>query len=228
MPTIVIASPKGGAGKSTIAVLLSTELAAAGADVTLLDCDPNKSASMWAGRAPLPARIAVRAGTTEASVIRDIRAADGPGRIVIVDLEGAASRLMSRAISQSDLVITPMRPSTLDATIGARALHLVAEEEEALGRTIEHAVVLTSVKAVKSRAHREIEASLIEAGVAMISPPLLERGAYAALFATGGDLRTMPPQGNQAAAIVEAGAFAQAVYRMLTTEREGSQRANIR
>ena len=55
MPTIVIASPKGGAGKSTIAVLLSTELAAAGADVTLLDCDPNKSASMWAGRAPLPA-----------------------------------------------------------------------------------------------------------------------------------------------------------------------------
>ena len=36
MPTIVFASPKGGAGKSTAAVLLGTELAAKGGDVTII------------------------------------------------------------------------------------------------------------------------------------------------------------------------------------------------
>jgi ATPases involved in chromosome partitioning len=43
MPTVVIASPKGGAGKSTAAILLGTELAHAGASVVMLDCDPNHS-----------------------------------------------------------------------------------------------------------------------------------------------------------------------------------------
>jgi chromosome partitioning protein len=36
MPTIVFASPKGGAGKSTSAVVLATELAGQGASVTII------------------------------------------------------------------------------------------------------------------------------------------------------------------------------------------------
>jgi len=54
MPTIVVASPKGGAGKSTTAVLLGTELARGGVPVTMLDCDPNQSLTIWADRADLP------------------------------------------------------------------------------------------------------------------------------------------------------------------------------
>jgi cellulose biosynthesis protein BcsQ len=37
MPTIVFASPKGGVGKSTAAVLLATELASHGGSVTMID-----------------------------------------------------------------------------------------------------------------------------------------------------------------------------------------------
>lgn len=40
MPVIVMASPKGGVGKSTCAVLLASEFARMGAEVTVLDCDP--------------------------------------------------------------------------------------------------------------------------------------------------------------------------------------------
>ena len=56
MPTVVIASPKGGAGKSTAAIILGTELAHAGADVVMLDCDPNHSLTLWADRGALPDR----------------------------------------------------------------------------------------------------------------------------------------------------------------------------
>ena len=136
MPTIVVASPKGGAGKSTTAVLLATELAHEGIPVTMLDCDPNRSLSLWAGQSDLPRNINVLSNITEADIVRTIKSNDQDGHIVVVDLEGVASRLVSRAISQADLVLTPMRATTLDATIGARALQLIAEEEEALDRKI--------------------------------------------------------------------------------------------
>lgn len=216
MPTIVVASPKGGAGKSTTSVLLGTELAHAGIEVTLLDCDPNKSLTLWSSQADLPDRIEVLSDITESTIVRAIKNREGDGRVVIVDLEGIASRLISRAISQADLVLTPMRATTLDATIGARAIELVAEEEEALDRPIRHAVVFTMTKAILSKQHKGIAASLKDQGVDVIDPPLMERAAFSALFAYGGDLHDMPPQGNMARAKENAAAFAQQVFKRLT------------
>jgi chromosome partitioning protein len=215
MPTIAIASPKGGAGKSTTAVLLATELAHAGATVSLLDCDPNRSLSLWASRGAMPLRITVQTDVGESQIVRTIKEHDADGKVVIVDLEGIASRLVSRAISQADLVITPMRATTLDATVGARALQLVTEEEEALGRPIRHAVVFTMTRAIRSKQHTGIEASVVGQGIDVIEPALMERAAFSALFEFGGDLRSMPHHGNMAAAEENARAFAQATYRRL-------------
>ena len=215
MPIVTVASPKGGAGKSTASVILGTELAYAGAQVTLLDCDPNKSITIWAERSKLPSRITVRSDVGESEIVKAIKQLDADGRIVIVDLEGVASRLVSRAISQADLVLTPMRATTLDATIGVRALALIEEEEEALGRSIRHAVVFTMTRAIKSKQHTAIEASLRGQGVDIITPPLMERAAFSALFEFGGDLRTMPAQGRMEPAVENASGFAQAVYNRL-------------
>jgi chromosome partitioning protein len=196
-------------------VLLATELAHAGAQVSILDCDPNRSISIWAERSPLPPRISVRTDVGESEIVRTLKQEDADGRVVIVDLEGVASRLVSRAISQSDLVLTPMRATTLDATISVRALALVAEEEEALGRPIRQAVVFTMTRAIKSKQHTAIEASLKGQGVDIIIPPLMERAAFSALFEFGGDLRTLPAQGRMEPAIENASEFAQAVYSRL-------------
>ena len=219
MPIVTVASPKGGAGKSTASVILGTELAYAGAEVTILDCDPNRSITIWAERAKLPERVVVRADVGESDIVRTIKQQDSDGRVVIVDLEGVASRLVSRAISQADLVLTPMRATTLDATIGVRALALVAEEEEALGRRIRHAVVFTMTRAIKSKQHTAIQASLKGQGVDVIQPPLMERSAFSALFEFGGDLRTIPPQGKMGPAVENAAAFAKAVYDRLVEKR---------
>jgi cellulose biosynthesis protein BcsQ len=51
MPTIVFASPKGGAGKSTSAVVLATELAGQGATVAIIDADPSASVAAIASKA---------------------------------------------------------------------------------------------------------------------------------------------------------------------------------
>ena len=221
MPVVTIASPKGGAGKSTTAVILATELAAAGAEITLLDCDPNRALSIWASRGELPARVTLIENVGESDIIRTIKRLDEDGRVVIVDLEGVASRLVSRAISQADLVLTPMRATKLDAEIGSRAISLVAEEEESLGREIRHAVVFTMTRAIRSKQHTALEASLRRAGIDVIQPPLLERAAFSALFEFGGDLRSMPEQGNMENALSNAAEFARAVYSRLTETPNG-------
>ena len=123
MPVIVMASPKGGVGKSTCAVLLASEFARMGADVTVLDCDPNKSLTRWASHGA-PSGVTLKSDVGRSEIVPTIRNADGDGKIVIVDLEGVASQLVSRAISQADLVIVPMQPTALDAEIGSEALAL--------------------------------------------------------------------------------------------------------
>lgn len=218
MPVIVLASPKGGVGKSTCAVLLASEFARVGAEVTVLDCDPNKSLTRWASHGILKG-VTLLSDIGRSEVVSTIRSADGDGKIVIVDLEGIASQLVSRAISQADLVIVPMQPTALDAEIGSEALALVREEEEALGRKIRHAVVLTKTNAaVKSRVQRELEEQLHNAGIDMIDPPLVARAAFSEIFAYGGDLSAMMQDpdmvtgGRVYKALENAQAFMEAVY----------------
>ena len=115
MPTIVFASPKGGAGKSTSAVLLATELAARGASVTVIDADPNKPVSRWAKRPGKPDNLTVLADVTEDSIIDEIERAATRSAFVIVDLEGTASMMVGYAISRADLAIIPTQGSQLDA-----------------------------------------------------------------------------------------------------------------
>jgi len=218
MPVIVMASPKGGVGKSTCAVLLASEFARMGADVTVLDCDPNKSLSRWAAHG-LPSGVTLLNNIGRSEIVPAIRSADGDGKIVIVDLEGVASQMVSRAISQADLVLVPMQPTALDAEIGSEALALVREEEEALGRKIRHAVVLTKTNAaVKSRVQKELEEQLRGA---VVEPSLVSRAAFSEIFAFGGDLTAMAQNpamvtgGKIDKALENAKAFTEAVYERL-------------
>jgi chromosome partitioning protein len=120
MPTIVFASPKGGVGKSTAAVLLATEVAGSGATVTMIDADPNKPLSHWAKLPGKPSKLSVEADISEDSIIDIIEEAAKKTSFVIVDLEGTASMMVGYAMSRADLVIIPVQGSHLDAAEAAK------------------------------------------------------------------------------------------------------------
>lgn len=221
MPTIVLTSPKGGAGKSTTAVILGTELARIGYPVTMLNCDlisEEKAAlKIWERVGPIPKGITLKHEVTERDVIREIKAGEGDGKIVIVDLGGAASLLATRAISQADLVLVPIRPSPLDASAAEHIVRMIYIEEETLGRQIPWAAVITAAKNIKSKHHKKIVADLLEAEAMIIEPELTERGAYQDFFSEGqgGDLHTMAPTPTHTNAIENAQKFTRAVLDLL-------------
>src|SRR3954462_15999923 len=136
MPTLVMASPKGGAGKSTSALLLATELAAAESAVTLIDADPNRPLAKWAAQGGAPAGIRIVSDVSEQTSIDTIDRAAEETAFVIVDLEGTATKMVSYAISRADLVIVPTQASHLDAIESVAALTEVSRVEKAFRITI--------------------------------------------------------------------------------------------
>jgi len=227
VPTIVFASPKGGAGKTTAAVVLATELARK-ADVTIIDADPNKPVTSWAKLPGRPEHLQVVSDIGESTIIDEIDAAAARATFVVIDLEGTASMMVGYAISRADLVIIPSQGSQLDAKQATRAIRLVEQQEKAFRRRIPHAVLLTRTSAaIQPRTLRHIQEQLESHGVGMFHTQLIERDAYRALFSFGGPLEELDPRqvSNLDAATANARAFAREVIETLRAAGESIPRA---
>jgi chromosome partitioning protein len=182
MPVISVANPKGGAGKSTTALVLGTTLASKGATVSIIDCDPNQPIKAWAtGESKSAVRIL--SDVTESRIVPVIDAERAERQFVIVDLEGTASRMVSRAIARSDLVLIPMQASAVDAAQAARAVGLVREEEQVINRPIPLRVVFTRTSPqIPTRNEKLIMEELRGSGVPLLTTHLNQRTAFQSLF----------------------------------------------
>src|SRR5918997_1339568 len=218
MPTIVFASPKGGAGKSTSAVVLASELALRGAQVVVIDADPNRPVSHWAKRPGKPERLAVLSDVTEATIIDEIEAAAARVPFVIVDLEGTASMTVAYAISRADLVVIPSQGSQLDAAEAAKAVKLIPQQEKAFARRIPHAVLFTRTSAaIRPRTLQHIRSEFEAHGVPSLQTQMQEREAFRAIFSFGGTIDGLNAGqvGGLDGAMKNARAFAAEVVAML-------------
>ena len=219
MSCIVITNAKGGVGKSTCSLILSTEFANQGYNVKLIDCDPNLSVTRYFNACQraenIPENLELVPEQDKSSIVKTIRELDVDGNVIVVDLPGQASQLVSRAISMADLVITPTKPQKIDSEIGVETIDLIKEEEEVLGRKIHHAFVLNETSGVKSKEAKGVELGLTSKGLDLIKPDLMKRVPYSWLFTFGGDLRTIPEHTGKDKAQAEALGFMRAIEKRL-------------
>lgn len=230
MPTIVFASPKGGVGKSTAAVLLASELASHGGTVTMIDADPNRPLSQWAALPGKPEKLAVIDSATEESIIDTIETASMHSTFVIVDLEGTASMMAGYAMSRADLVIIPAQGSHLDATEAVKAIRLVKSQEKAFQKKIPFAVLFTRTSpAIRTRTLQSVEAEFAKNGIPMFGAQIHEREAYRAVFAFGGPLSGLDPAqvANLPAAKLNARTFAGEVIEILKANANVQKREEV-
>ncbi len=125
METIVIANPKGGSGKTTLAVNLAGHYARAGRRTALLDLDRQQSALRWLARRPpvLPAIAAIAARDDEAAL-----EAGGRFELAMIDTPaGLHGERLKAVLRHADRLLIPLVPSALDLDAGADFLELLAE-----------------------------------------------------------------------------------------------------
>lgn len=222
MPVIVFSSPKGGAGKTTAATLVASELALRGAAVTVIDADPNRNVVGWAELAPVPKGLTVIAEAREDTIVETIERAAAQAHFVIIDLEGTASLMVSYAIALADLVIIPVQGSQLDARQAARQIALIRAQEKIVRRPIPFRILLTRTNpAILPKTLRHIEARLTETAVPVLSCRLTDREAYRAIFSFGGTLADLAGKGvgNLDAAIENARALAAEICAVLVPQK---------
>jgi chromosome partitioning protein len=207
MPVITFSSPKGGAGKTTAATILATVLAEQGAEVTIIDADPNKNVVDWSKLPGKPANLMVIDEVTEETIVDQIEEAAEKSSFVIVDLEGTASLMVSYAISMSDFVVIPVQGSQLDAKQAARQMKLIKAQERIASRTIPFAVLFTRTNpAIMPKTQRFIEERFLELQVPIFATRLYDREAFRAMFSYGGTLSALKDKGvsNLSAALNNA------------------------
>lgn len=194
MPIISFANPKGGAGKTTSALLLASELTSRGACVAIIDADPEKWISQWGGLPGRPDNLTIIADVTEDSIVDQIENAAQSSQFVIVDLEGTASLMVANAIGMSDLVVIPAQGASMDAKGAAKTIRLIRNQERMARRPILHSVLLTRTSAaVASRALKNVRDQLDKAGIDVFETAIVERAAFRDIFDYGGLLADLTP-----------------------------------
>lgn len=192
MPVISFANAKGGAGKTTAALLLATELAHRGFRVTVMDADPQRWISQWHEASGKVRNVQVVSEVTVASLQCHLREMAAETDYFIIDLAGARDALVTTAICLSDHVMIPVQGSAMDAKGAAQILDLLADMKVKANLDIPHSVVLTRVTSmVTTKALLAIKGLLASRGVHVLDTPIGERTAFKELFDVGGTLHTL-------------------------------------
>jgi chromosome partitioning protein len=111
MFTILVANPKGGAGKTTIATNLAAYLAGKRQRVVIKDMDRQRSAARWLARRPrgFP-EVRGALPDTDSKIIADYM----PQWLVIDAPAGLHDQSLAALVREADAVLVPVAPSTFD------------------------------------------------------------------------------------------------------------------
>jgi chromosome partitioning protein len=118
MQRIVVLNPKGGAGKTTVAINLASHFALHGERPVLMDYDPQGSSAHWADkRHKSQARIhLIKAFERDPRVTRtfQLRIPEGTGRVIVDTPAAIDAEEMPELTRAADKILVPVLPSDID------------------------------------------------------------------------------------------------------------------
>ena len=192
MQAIVIASRKGGAGKTTLATLLAVEAARVGVGpVAVIDLDPMRGLSLWwEGReAETPVLVSV-----DSTVAAALAVAKSVGAVLaVIDTPPAAAPVVAEVVALADLVLVPVQPSPHDL----RAVGATVD----LARRAKRPLVFV-INRTKPRVRLTGEAAIALSQHGTVAPAMLaDRAVYAAAAIDGRTAPEIEPTGAAAAEV---------------------------
>ena len=194
MKVIAVLNQKGGSGKTTIATHLARALQIDGADVLLVDSDPQGSARDWAAvREDQPVTVV---GIDRPTIERDLKNIARKD-FVVIDGAPQAADLAISAIKAADIVLIPVQPSPYDIWAASDLVDLVKQRIEVTDGKLQAAFVVS--RAIKgTRIGAEITEALNGYGLPILQARITQRVSYPGTAAAGETVLDTEPNGDAA------------------------------
>jgi chromosome partitioning protein len=177
---VVMATLKGGSGKSTAAACLAAHCQIGGMRTAMIDADPQASLLRWRELGDPPVDLQLVADTSE-EVAQHARNLAQASEIVIIDTAGFRNRTMIEALSVADLAVIPIKASPLDISAAIDTVRLIEEvnaTEERRPHPMDYRLLLTQVT-VGSAVARHVRNELAQSGYVLFDAELANRVVYA-------------------------------------------------
>jgi chromosome partitioning protein len=128
MPVVVVANPKGGVGKSTMATNIAGYFASKGHGVMLGDADRQQSSQLWLGLRPAAARPISTWELAEGNIVKPPK---GVTHVVLDTPAGMHGAMFKQVLQLADKVVVPLQPSIFDIFATRHFLDELAEHRKA-------------------------------------------------------------------------------------------------
>ena len=128
MPVIVVANPKGGVGKSTVATQVAGWWARQGHAVMLGDLDRQQSARGWLALRP-PQAAAIRGWETLSGEL--VRPPKGVTHLVLDTPAGLHGKRLDAVMKLADKILVPLQPSPFDIAASHAFLQTLQQHKRA-------------------------------------------------------------------------------------------------
>ena len=201
MRVLVLASQKGGSGKTTLSGHLAVEADRAGiGPVALIDTDPQGSLSQWWNARAAPTPHFAQAGALElGQALAELRATGI--RCAIIDTPPAITASIARVVAHADLVLVPTRPSPHDL----RAVGATVDIAEKCGKPL---VFVVNGATARARITGEAAVALSQHGT--VAPVTLHhRVDFAASMTDGRTVGEAAPKSQSAKEIHDLWVYVQ-------------------
>ena len=156
MTVLVVASSKGGPGKTTVCELLAGALAGH-CSVAVLDADPTQALSRWASQTYEGPAFRAFAETDETRLAHLIAEQSDEVDLVIVDTAGFGNRAATVAMTSADAVLIPTLAGEADITEAEKTARLVDGLGRAARRDIPTRVLFNRVRRTTLAKHADSE-----------------------------------------------------------------------
>ena len=197
MKVIAVLNQKGGSGKTTISTHLARSFQIGGADVLLVDSDPQGSARDWAAvREDQPLSVV---GIDRPTIERDLKNIARKD-VVVIDGAPQAADLAVSAIKAADFVLIPVQPSPYDIWAAADLVELVRQRIDLTDGRLQAAFVIS--RAIKgTKMSGEVAEALAGYELPILESRITQRVIYPGTAAAGTTVLDAEPSGDAAAEI---------------------------
>lgn len=194
MYVIAVLNQKGGSGKTTIATHLARALQLDGADVLLVDSDPQGSTRDWAAMREDQSLAVV--GIDRPTIERDIKHI-AKKDFVVIDGAPQAADLAVSAIKAADFILIPVQPSPYDIWATADLVDLVQQRIELTDGKLKAAFVVSRAIA-GTKIGADVAEALAGYQLPVLDSRIMQRVIYPTTAANGTTVMDAEPNGSAA------------------------------